>query len=90
MVRRRAGAALIALGRALPALLAPHLPALAARVQAAAARGTLHEMQRMHCLELLVAVTNAVEDPAQKQLLVAQVGDVLRGDFGGFKFVRSP
>jgi exportin-5 len=71
-LRRRAGGALIALGRALPKELEPHLGSLAARVEAMATRGALRPMQKMHCLEMLVAVSNAVPDPARRTTLVGQ------------------
>ena len=72
-LRRRAGGALIALGRALPKELEPHLGSLAARVEAMASRGSLRPMQKMHCLEMLVAVSNAVPDHARRTTLVGQV-----------------
>ena len=73
LLRRRAGAALISLGKALPYQLAPHIGQLAGRVSAMSGRGTLREMQRMHCLEMLVAVSNALGDPAGRAEVVRQI-----------------
>jgi hypothetical protein len=79
MLRRRAGACLIAVSKAMPSVLVRHLEKLAARVSEMVSRGGLREMQRMHCLEMLVAVSNAVEDPQERVTLVGQiVGDSVR------------
>mmetsp|Transcript_20758 Transcript_20758/g.26993 ORF Transcript_20758/g.26993 Transcript_20758/m.26993 type:complete len:1442 (+) Transcript_20758:118-4443(+) len=79
MLRRRAGACLIAIGKAMPQVLVRHLEKLASRVSEMITRGGLREMQRMHCLEMLVAISNAVEDPNERIALVAQIaGDSVR------------
>jgi hypothetical protein len=74
LLRRKAGGALIVLGKALPLQLEPLLGALAQRVQEMEARGTLREMQRMHAFEMLVAVSNAISaDPERRAAIVGQI-----------------
>eukprot|EP00621_Florenciella_sp_RCC1693_P011901 CAMPEP_0182538840 /NCGR_PEP_ID=MMETSP1323-20130603/24360_1 /TAXON_ID=236787 /ORGANISM="Florenciella parvula, Strain RCC1693" /LENGTH=175 /DNA_ID=CAMNT_0024749343 /DNA_START=110 /DNA_END=633 /DNA_ORIENTATION=- len=72
-VRRKAGSALVTIAKAVPGRLELHLDDLAFKVNTLMTRDTLTDMQHMHCLELLIVVSNAVTDPQRRVDIVGQI-----------------